>query len=248
MIVRFFYVGKTFQKMLTLPNSVNSFGSQSLKTGGAQSRDSTLASIVLPFRAGIFVDCMSTTTTPETSSFLRHSHARKATFTGGTSVSNQAFQRSRGLWRVTFGPTITKHSIIGSQNDIRGLEFQGVIDTLESDSGVFNDCYDLIDLEWRYSGTALPRSTYWGCSSLTHIDVPRSVESIGKQSFYYIHHVESITFHMNVTEIADDQFAQISSLKTIYHYWGTDVLDALKGKFPSSVTFVKIGGSDLSQW
>ena len=73
----------------------------------------------------------------------------------------------------------------------------------------------------------LTDNAFNGCSSLTSIEIPSSVTSIGKNAFYYCTSLTSVTIPSSVTSIADYAFWNCSSLTSI--------------ELPSSLTSISWG-------
>ena len=66
--------------------------------------------------------------------------------------------------------------------------------------------YTLID------PTSIGNSTFYGCSSVTNIDIPDSVTSIGNEAFYYCSGLTSIDIPDSVTSIGKSAFANCTGL------------------------------------
>ena len=58
-----------------------------------------------------------------------------------------------------------------------------------------------------YSVTSIGNYAFWGCSSLTAINIPEGVTSIGSGAFYECTSLTTITIPEGVTSIGDDAFA-----------------------------------------
>ncbi len=76
-----------------------------------------------------------------------------------------------------------------------------------------------------YKVTSIADDAFWGCRSLTSIDIPSSVTSIGVGAFRYCSSLTSITIPNSVTDIGDEAFL-FTSLTSI--------------EIPNSVTSITI--------
>ena len=63
--------------------------------------------------------------------------------------------------------------------------------------------------------TSIVDRAFWGCSSLTSINIPSSVTSIGSYAFYYCRSLSSINIPSSVTSIGENAFEGCSSLTSI---------------------------------
>ena len=61
---------------------------------------------------------------------------------------------------------------------------------------------------------------FYGCSGLTSVQLPSTIEKIGESCFYYCTSLESITLPSSVTEIGNMAFKYCSLLSTV-KYEGT---------------------------
>ena len=65
------------------------------------------------------------------------------------------------------------------------------------------------------SVTSLGENCFYGCSSLTSINIPSSVTSLGEYCFYYCSSLTSINIPSSVTSLGEWCFAECSSLASI---------------------------------
>ena len=63
--------------------------------------------------------------------------------------------------------------------------------------------------------TSIGKSAFYGCSSLTAINIPEGVTSIGDRAFYGCSSLTTITIPESVTSIGKSAFYGCSSLKSI---------------------------------
>ncbi len=77
--------------------------------------------------------------------------------------------------------------------------------------------------------TAIGRSAFWSCTSLTSITIPDNVTSIGDGAFLRCTSLESITIPNSVITIGDGTFGWCTSLERIVVTEGNPVYDSREG-------------------
>ena len=94
---------------------------------------------------------------------------------------------------------------------------------------------------------------FWGCKSLTNINIPNSVTTIGEQAFWGCESLVNINIPNSVTTIGDSAFAYCDSLTSInipnsvttigeFAFWGCESLVNIN--IPNSVTTI----GELAFW
>ena len=79
----------------------------------------------------------------------------------------------------------------------------------------FKDCTTLTSIEIPSSVTSIGRLAFSGCTSLTSIKIPSSVTSIGDHVFFYCTSLTSIKIPGSVTSIGDRAFDDCTSLASV---------------------------------
>ena len=88
-------------------------------------------------------------------------------------------------------------------------------------NGAFWGCTSLTSIEITDSVKSIGDNAFWGCESLTSIEIPDSVKSIGYGAFSWCKSLTSIEIPDSVTSIGDGAFSWCESLKVIYIPKGT---------------------------
>ena len=83
------------------------------------------------------------------------------------------------------------------------------------ENGVFSDCSSLTSINIPNSVTSIGDNAFGSCYSLTSITIPSSVTSIGESVFQYCIGLTSIEIPSSVTSIGNDVFYECSSLTSI---------------------------------
>ena len=91
---------------------------------------------------------------------------------------------------------------------------------------VFDGCFSLTSINIPLSVTSIGDRAL-SCTPLENINIPSSVTEIGEHAFLYCDHLKSVNIPSSVTEIGDYAFSGCSSLKSV--------------NIPSSVTEIKEG-------
>ena len=145
-------------------------------------------------------------------------------FTGLESISNEAFYNCTGLTSITIPNSITSigNRAFYSCSNLASLTIpEGVTSMGEN---IFSGCYKLktvgpigggYDIEFGWT-TSIPNKAFYGCSSLTSVDIPDSITSIGDYAFIYCSGLTSITIGENVTSIGTNAFTDCTKLTSVH--------------------------------
>ena len=79
----------------------------------------------------------------------------------------------------------------------------------------YASCNSLTSIDIPNCVTSIGNYTFSGCTSLTSIEIPNSVTSIGKDAFSYCYPLNEITIGNNVTSIGESAFCGCKSLSEI---------------------------------
>ena len=113
------------------------------------------------------------------------------------------------------------------QNISYGEDFEYESDGFEVKIAKYKGSLDSVNIPPRIDGlpvTSIGDMTFYDCSSLESITIPKSVTSIGEEAFAGCELLKSINIPKGVTSIDAGAFAECNSLKSI--------------KIPNSVTFI----------
>lgn len=168
------------------------------------------------------------------------------TNTGGKSslakIGNNAFNNAKGIKEFDFSKTEVSELGTGAfmGSDLEKVTFGGSLSSVPANA--FQSCTSLATIEW---GGDIMRSiengAFWGCTSLTKLDVPRSIEYIGtvSSSGSYAWNFGSGGRKIGAfecTNISEIDFEGADNLTTIGSgaFYGTQLTGEMK--VPSSVT------------
>jgi len=140
-----------------------------------------------------------------------------------TSIGQNAFSECRSLTSITIPSGVTS---IGDSafNGCSSLTSVTITNSVTSISNwAFRDCSSLKRLNSDIDGvfnipssvTSISFACFWGCASLTSIDIPNSVTSFGQNAFYNCSSLSSVTIPSGVTSIPTSTFGSCSSLTSI---------------------------------
>ena len=96
------------------------------------------------------------------------------------------------------------------------------------------------------SVTSIENSAFYGCSSLTSIEIPSSVTSIGSSAFQYCSSLTSIKIPSSVTSIGSSAFQYCSSLTRIKIPSGVTSIGSNAFQYCSNLTSIEIQSSVTS--
>ncbi len=155
---------------------------------------------------------------------------------GVTNINDYAFVNCTSLQSVTIPPSVTSISgvafsgcpqLIQIENGISYID-KWVVDCDESvrevtlrentvgiNMGAFYKCYSLTSINIPASVTSIGSYAFQNCYSLTSISIPASVTSIGSSAFFNCDSLTSISIPASVTSIGKDAFKGCSSLTSI---------------------------------
>jgi len=117
---------------------------------------------------------------------------KEVIITGGTSISDSAFNGCSGLTSITIPDSVTS---IGQQ--------------------AFYNCSGLTSVTIGNGVTSIGSEAFYNCRGLTSITIPDSVTRIGQQAFYNCSGLTSITIPDSVTSIGYGAFYNCSGLTRI---------------------------------
>ncbi len=145
---------------------------------------------------------------------------------GVTSIGNYAFYGCSNLTDVSFaeGSQLTNIGEMAFRgcSSLTSIEIPAGVSELPDggyESGVFSGCSNLESVTFAEGSqlTSIGSSAFYGCSSLTSIEIPAGVTSIEDSAFYGCNNLEEVTFAegSQLTSIGDYAFIRCSSLQSI---------------------------------
>ena len=193
-----------------IPNSVTSIG------GSAFSGCSSLTSVTIPnsvtsIGGNAFYNCRSLTSITIPNSVT--SIGEKAFAYCASLISINIPNSVTTLGGAAFYECISLQSVVLSERLSELLPGRGVRGNIV---GCFEQCSSLTSINIPNSVTSIGDWAFSGCSSLTSVTIPNSVTSIGGNAFYNCRSLTSITIPNSVTSIGEKAFAYCSSLTSIY--------------------------------
>ena len=146
-----------------------------------------------------------------------------------TSIGNGAFNWCRSLTKVNYTGTIDEWAQISfgslSANPIYYAKSLYINDVLVRDVKLttatkisalaFYFCYSLTSIEIPNSVTSIGNGAFYGCSSLTSVTIGNSVTTIGNYAFEGCSSLTSVTIGNSVTSIGDSAFGSCRSLTSV---------------------------------
>ena len=136
-----------------------------------------------------------------------------------TSIGIYAFSGCCGLTSVTIGKSVTSigdHAFQGCSG-LKEVNYNATNCTImgSSSSPVFYGCSSLTTLNIGDNVQTIPSYAFYGCSGLTSITIPNSVTSLGSSAFYGCSGLMSITIPNSVTSLGSSAFYGCSELMSI---------------------------------
>ena len=146
-----------------------------------------------------------------------------------TSIGSSAFYNCRSLTKVNYTGTIDQWAQISFSDYIsnplyyaKNLYINGELVTQANitiatkiNAYAFSDCSSLTSIEIPDTVTSIGEDAFRNCTSLTSIEIPDSVTSIGYEAFLYCSSLTSVVIGDNVTSIGDRAFSDCRSLRSI---------------------------------
>lgn len=145
-----------------------------------------------------------------------------------TTLDNDVFANWSGVTEVTLSPylvAIYAGGTYGTFYNCKSLRSITFPQHLRSAYGVFENCSSLSSVTFNDELKYLGANSFYGCTSLTDIELPNSVVELGLAAFNGCTSLSSITLSSGITEIEEHTFEGCTSL--------TDL------EIPSSVTAIR---------
>ena len=197
-------------KSLNIPNSVETIGRGAFSSN-RQLEELTMGNSVTTIGEGAFSLC------PALRSFS-FPHSLKT-------IEPQAFNECGALTTVTIPASVTSIGS-GAFSNCEGLtSIKVATGNKRFDSR--DNCNAIIEtgtntLVAGCNGTTVPASVsaigdeaFYGCDSLTTVDLPASVTKIGYRAYFYCHKIRSVNLPNSVTSIGSYAFVGCDSLETV---------------------------------
>ncbi len=128
---------------------------------------------------------------------------------GIADVGNQAFYNCTSLTRVQLSDAATEYgqNVFGGSNNIQSITAPAALFSQFSKSNLVEAVIS--------SGESIANSTFSGCTKLTDVSVPITIEKIGDRAFYNCSSLEKIVLSDGITEMGAEVFARCAKLALI---------------------------------
>ncbi len=143
------------------------------------------------------------------------------------SIGDCAFYESPSLTSVTFPETLTSIGMLAFESvGITSITLPASLISF-SGYGAFQGCTKLesVEFEEGIQLSEIPQQTFMGCSSLTYIEIPNSVTTIGNNAFQNCTSLTSISLPSGLTSIEKQLFYNCTALTTIEIPAGVTTID-----------------------
>ncbi|WP_018592463.1 leucine-rich repeat protein [Terrisporobacter glycolicus] len=141
---------------------------------------------------------------------------------------------------ITIKGYLGRDTSISIPSEINGIKVVAI------ENGAFRGCSSLTSVEIPDSVTSIGESAFRECSSLTSIKIPKGVTSISTFAFYECSSLTSVEIPKGVTNIEDYAFSGCSSLTSIEIPEGVTIIGACIFDRCSSLTSIEIPDSVTS--
>ena len=130
-------------------------------------------------------------------------------YNASAKLSETTSNKNNGLHTNAFNVSITSHTF---ENGMGTIEFNGDVTTI-GDYAFYGS--DITNIGIPKSVTSIGLQSFDSCVSLTSVTIPDSVTSIGQKAFYNCDSLTSVTIPDSVTSIGGSAFSYSGSLTSV---------------------------------